>query len=187
MPAGRPKTGESVHVTFRAKGALGERITARRDYPDLTNDPLASAAAARTADGKPAVGAVASRDLYVFYRLHQAELAAAAEELTRDQVLLIIEALWGLFLAEPWLTAAPELLAGEIENTYGDDEDGPDEEHRQLAARVRNWPMLRALAVVEACIAVRDHGVGGEEPRTGPNLDAALAAAGLISTRKKHR
>lgn len=181
MPAGRPvTTGGSVHVTFRAKAPLGPIIDARRSLPDLTGDILAAAAAARTADKLPAVGAVASRDLHAYYTLLRVELADAARDLDYDQAAMMLSAMWSLAVDFPWITNAPEMLASEIEDDFADDEDGPDEQRRRLAALVRSWPRLRALAVLEALLAVREnHG--------DTDLEEAFVQTGLLKPSKTGR
>lgn len=181
MPAGRPvTTGGSVHVTFRAKPPLGQIIDARRTLPDLTGDVLAAAAAARTADKLPAVGAVVSRDLHAYYTLLRAELADAAAVLDYGQAAMLLSAVWGLAVDFPWVTNAPELLASEIEEDLADDEDGPDEPRRALAAIVRSWPRLRALAVLEALLAVRKH-------RDDTDMEEAFTRAGLLPQKRENR
>jgi hypothetical protein len=180
MPAGRPATtGTSPHVAFRARGPLASRLEARRPYPDLRNDPAYGGPAPKDGEN-PKVGTVASRDLAVYYDLLDAELADAAAQLTRDQVRLILQAVWGLSADATWITNAPALLAGEVEDAFGDDEDGPDEERQKLAALIRSWPRLRALAVLEACLAVRD---GSDDT----DLDTALTETGLLLTDKSAR
>ena len=126
------------------------------------------------------MGAVAYRDLYTYYSLLQAELADAAAQLNRGQVLMILDAVWGLYTDFQWIQNAPELLAGEIEDAYADDEDGPDANRQQLADAGRAWPRLRALAVLEACRAVR-----GREDES--DLDAALTDVGLLAEPRKAR
>lgn len=181
MPAGRPvTTGESAHVTFRAKPPLAQVIDARRTLPDLTGDILAAHAAARTASKLPARGAVASRDLHAYYTLLQAELADAATDLTYDQAAMMLSSVWGLAVDSVWITNAPELLASGIEDDFADDETGPDGQRKALAATVRAWPRLRALAVLEALLDVRDS-------RDDTDLEEALAQAGLLKPRKPGR
>ncbi|PJE97137.1 hypothetical protein CUT44_14235 [Streptomyces carminius] len=166
----------SPKIDFRAVPPLDRLIEQRRDFPDTRNAPLASAPDEPYQEARP--GAVAARDLYAYYQLTTAELEDAARELTHDQVLAIMEALHGISLDVTWLTSAPALLSEEIADGYGDDEDGPDKERQDLADTVAAWPRLRALAVVEAAVAARTRMRGGQ------NLDAALAAVGLLRTRK---
>lgn len=172
MPAGRPATtGESPTARFRARGPLAGRLQARRAYPDIRNEPVYGGPVPKEGE-LPAIGTVAARDLAVFYDLLDAELAAAGAELTRGQVVMILDAVWSLHPTAPWITQAPGMLASEVEDAYSDDEDGPDEERRALARLIGSWPRLRAYAVLEACLAVRDvHGAD--------DLDAAFAKAGL--------
>jgi hypothetical protein len=175
MPAGRPRTtGESAHVTFRAKPPLAQALTARRTLPDLTGDILAAKAAARTADKLPAPGAVASRDLTAYYALLAVELDTAAHTLTAEQAATMLDAIWSLAVDYTWITNAPVMLASEIEDAHPDDETGPDPARKALAATVRSWPRLRALAVLEALLQVRDN---HEDTAT---LEEAFTRAGLI-------
>lgn len=172
MPAGRPATtGESPLVRFRARSPLAETLEQRRPYPDLRNEPFYGGTAPKPGE-HPAAGTVASRDLRVFHDLLAAELADARAQLTRAQVVMILDAVWSLAVEATWITNAPELLAGEVEDAYGDDEDGPDDQRRALAELIRSWNRLRALAVLEACLAVRDNHDRGD-------LDTALDAVGL--------
>lgn len=173
MPAGRPATtGESPTVRFKARGTLAGRLEQRRPYPDLRNEPFYGGP--RPKEGEhPAIGTVAARDLRAFYDLLDAELADAAAQLTREQVVMILDAVWSLSVEATWITNAPQMLASDVEDAYGDDEDGPDDARRELAALIRSWNRLRALAVLEACLAVRDSHDRGD-------LDTALAAAGLL-------
>ncbi|MBM9510059.1 hypothetical protein [Actinacidiphila acididurans] len=173
MPAGRPATtGESPIARFRARGPLADRLEARRAYPDVRNEPVYGGPVPK--DGElPQIGTVAARDLAVFYDLLNTELAAAAAELHRSQVVMILDAVWSLLPTAHWITNASELLAAEVEDAYGDDEDGPDWHRSNLASTIRSWPRLRAYAVLEACLAVRD-------AHAGDDLDTALAKAGLL-------
>jgi hypothetical protein len=172
VPAGRPvTTGESEIVRFRARGDLGPRLEARRTHPDLRNDPVYGGPRPKDGD-TPKAGTVAARDLATYYALLDAELADATSQLDRAQVLMILDATGGLATDFMWIAHAPALLAGEIAEGFGDDEDGPGPERAELAALVRAWPRLRALAVLEACLAVRD-------TRGTDDLDTAFAKAGL--------
>lgn len=156
MPAGRPPTtGKSTPVNFRARGNLADRLENRRPYPDLRNEPFYGGP--RPKPGQhPGAGTVAARDLISFYDLMDAELADAASGLDYAKAAMMLSAVWGLAVDHVWVTNAPELLASEIlEADIADDEDGPDSERRALAALVRSWPRLRALAVLEALLAVR--------------------------------
>ncbi|MFF8994056.1 hypothetical protein ACF09H_29835 [Streptomyces sp. NPDC014983] len=164
----------SPQVIFRAVPPLDERLEHRRTYPDIRNDVLTVAP-----EDAPKLGAVAARDLRVFYQLLDAELAIAARELTRDQVVMICDALAGVACDFRWVTAAPQMLAAEIADAYADDEDGPEEDRQHLAGRVAAWPSLRGYAVVEAAVeALR-------RSRAEP-LDDALAAVGLRRRRRGH-
>lgn len=172
MPAGRPATtGESPQVRFRARSRVADRLTARRLYPDLRNEPFYGGP--KPQDGEPpALGTVAARDLATFYDLLDAELATAAAELTRGQAVMILHTVWSLAPDASWVTGAPEMLAVEVESDLTDDETQPGADRARLAALIRSWPRLRAYAVLEACLTMRD----GED--TG-DLDTAFAKAGL--------
>lgn len=171
--AGRPATtGESPIVRFRARGLLAGRLEKRRTYPDLCNEPSYGGPAPKDGEA-PAVGTVAYRDLVVYYQLLDAELADAAAELDLDQVLMILEAVQGLATDVTWTASTPVMLAQEIEEGYSDDEDGPTAAAVKLAGIVRSWPLLRALAVLEACLAVRDN------PVPDHDLGQRLADIGL--------
>lgn len=176
MPAGRPTTtGESPIVRFRARGPLAGRLETRRTFPDIRQDPFYGGGRGADAGKPPATGTVAARDLTVFYQLLDAELAQASQELTTGQALMILDAVWGLSPSAPLVDNAPQMLADDIEDAYSDDEDAPSAERKALAAMVGAWPRLRAYAVLEACLAVRDnHGTNTDVP-----LLVALAAAGL--------
>jgi hypothetical protein len=173
VPAGRPATtGESDIVRFRARPPLGDRLEARRTYPDLRSDPLYGGP--RPKDGQaPKAGTVATRDLAAYYALLDAELADAAAQLDRGQVLMILDAVHGLATDATWITNAPALLAGEIADAHGDDEDECEPERAALAALVRSWPRLRAYAVLEAALALHT----ATDP--GQDIDKRLAAVGL--------
>lgn len=165
-------TGESPHVTFRAKPPLGDALERRRAYPDVRNDPLSLPRGAKLGD-TPAIGAVAARDLIAFYRMLEAELAEAAAELTWDQVIMIVDAVNGLITDFTWLTNAPMMLASEVEAAYGDDEDGPDVDRAKLVAAIHEWPMLRAFAVLEAALLTRSRANASDD------FDALLVEVGL--------
>lgn len=95
-------------------------------------------------------------------------------DLDTDEVHLIVQALQGVFLDAVWAHDAPASLAGEIADTYGDDEDGPDAGSLALAAQVKTWPQGRAfgVALAAACaLKQRTSGEGG--------IDGVLARVGL--------
>jgi hypothetical protein len=172
MPAGRPTTtGPSRHVTFRARGPVGDRLEQRRTLPDLSGLPVYGGP--KPDPQGPKLGAVAARDLAVYYQLADAELADAARQLTPGQVHMMLSAVWSLATDHTWALNAPVLLASEIEDDYPDDETGPDTERKALAATVRAWPRLRALAVLEALLTAR-------ATHEGDTL-AALTRVGLIT------
>jgi hypothetical protein len=174
MPAGRPATtGESAPVRFRARGPLGSRLEARRTYPDLRNEPFYGGPRPKEGEN-PGAGTVAARDLATFYDLLDAELAEAAAQLTPDQVQMILDAVNGLATDKAWITNAPMLLADEINEAHADDEDEPEPERARLAAIVAAWPRLRALAVLEAALAVLAAPSAGCDPKT------TLEDAGLV-------
>ncbi|MEV4440451.1 hypothetical protein AB0K09_15785 [Streptomyces sp. NPDC049577] len=156
-------------VKFRAVPPLDALIEARRAHPDTRSNPLAGGPSEPHGYVNP--GTVAARDLYAYYQLTAAELAEAAEQLTRRQVLMVVEAVRGLALDFRWIVQAPQLLAAEIADAYADDEDGPGKERRELAEIVAGWPRLRALAVVEAAVSLR---------LAGHDLDEALRRVGLL-------
>jgi hypothetical protein len=101
------------------------------------------------------------------------ELAAARDQLTRDQCVRIIEALHGTVIDALWEQDAPASLAGELLEDYGDDEDGPDGRQRDLAELVASWNRVRGIAVVRAAERALDLN------RHGTPLDEALKQAGL--------
>lgn len=180
MPAGRPSTtGESPLVRFKARGTLADRLENRRPYPDLRNEPFYGGP--RPKEGEhPGAGTVAARDLANYYDLLDAELADAAADLDYDQAAMMLSAVWGLAVDHVWVTNAPEMLASDIEDDYADDEDGPDSERRALAALVRSWPRLRALAVLEALLAVR-------ATRDRDDLEQTFRNVGLLKASKPAR
>lgn len=180
MPAGRPATtGESPLVRFKARGTLADRLENRRPYPDLRNEPFYGGPRPKAGE-HPGTGTVAARDLATFYDLMDAELADAADILDYDQATMMLSAVWGLAVDTTWITNAPEMLASDIEDDYADDEDGPDNERRALAAMVRAWPRLRALAVLEALLAIR-------ATRDRDDLEEAFTRVGLLKASKPAR
>ncbi|GGJ27592.1 hypothetical protein [Streptomyces brasiliensis] len=69
---------------------------------------------------------------------------------------MILDAVNCLALDFHPIANAPQLIAQEVADAYGDDEDGLDPARTALADTIAAGPRLRALAVVEAAVtAVR--------------------------------
>ncbi|MFD9190311.1 hypothetical protein ACFWCA_19035 [Streptomyces phaeochromogenes] len=163
-------------VRFRAVPPLNEQINARSLYPEVLSDPGLQQDEDEYPKASP--GGVAARDLAVYYRLIAAELVDA--ELTRDEALMIVDATRGLLLDFTWTQSPSSMLASEVEDAFGDNEDGPDLERKQLAERITQWPRLRALAVVEAARAA--WALPDIE-----DLDAAMVKVGLVQPERPRR
>jgi len=171
----------SQRVAFRAVPPLGEMIETRRIFPDIRGDALVG-----DPDESPNLanpGTVAARDLYVFYRLLEAERAEAMAQLTTNQVVMILDAVNGLLPDFRFITDAAAMLADDVRDAFDDDEadQGLSPERAALADLIASWPRLRALAVLEAALAWWNH------PKHAEDTDAALAAVGLTRSERRRR
>jgi hypothetical protein len=167
----------SPRIGFRAVAPLDRLIENRRDYPDIRNDALA--AEPEGPIGLVTPGAVAARDLYVYYQLLAAELQHAARELSRAQVMLIVEAMQGVALDPLWIANAATILAEDLLELSHDGLNGTSADYKELSALVAQWPATRALAVVEAAVAAWKRHARDDQP-----LDDALTAVGLLRARR---
>jgi hypothetical protein len=160
----------SPMISFRAVPPLNTVIDSRRRLPNLLADPFAAAPAD---EGKQAAaGAVAARDLSVYYRLLAAELADA--NLSPAKAHLVLQGLNGVFIDSSWLHDAPALLAQEISDAGLDDDGAGDPQCAAFVEDVQRWPRLRAIAVIEAAKAWYLHPMRATEP------DTALREVGLL-------
>lgn len=86
------------------------------------------------------------------YALELAELPPLPAHLWRS----LAQTLQGVFFDAVWIEQPGELIAQEVEDATGDDEEFLPEDSRVMAAAARTWTRVQALAVIDA-IARHDH------------------------------
>lgn len=122
----------SAQIHFRATPKIDEGLTARADQ-----------------DISPS--RVAQESLERYFTLLGAELRRVY--LSRQQALLLCDVLNGTFVDTMWAESAPDLLAGEVEDSAPDGMGAKWEvDLTEFVATIQSWSRGQALAVVDAVV-----------------------------------